>query len=57
MDKDVGVYKLIYCNTHTQKNTNQLQKKNEIVTFAATWMMNLEIMILSEISQRKANTI
>ena len=30
-------------------------KKNEIMPFAATWM-DLEIIILSEISQRKAHT-
>ena len=30
-------------------------KKNEIMPFAATWM-DLEILILSEISQRKAHT-
>ena len=31
-------------------------KKNEIMTFVATWM-DLEIVILSEISQRQTNTI
>jgi len=29
-------------------------KNNEIIPFAATWM-NLEMIILSEISQRKTN--
>ena len=30
-------------------------KKNEIMTFAGTWM-DLEIIILNEVSQRKINT-
>ena len=34
----------------------QWQKKNETLPFAATWM-DLENIILSEISQRKTNTI
>ena len=31
-------------------------KKNEIMPFAATWMQ-LELIILSEVSQKKTNTI
>ena len=46
MDKDV-IYLSVYVYT---------MKKNEILPFAATWT-DLEIIILSDISQRKTNTI
>ena len=38
--------------THTHNGI----KENEILPFAASWM-NLENIILSEVSQRKTNTI
>jgi len=39
----------------TQWNITQPLKKNEILAFATTWM-DLESIMLSEISQRKTNT-
>ena len=42
-------------HTHTMEYSSAM-KKNEKMPFAATWM-NLEIIILSEVSQTKINTI
>ena len=48
-------------HTHTHTHTHRVEyysarKKNEIMPFAATWM-DPEIIILSEVSQTKTNTI
>ena len=48
-----------YTHTHTHTHTQEYYstiKKDEIIPFAAKWM-NLEIIILSEISQIKTNII
>ena len=41
---------------HVTNKTTDVFKKNEVLPLAATWM-DLEIIILSDISQRKTNTI
>ena len=48
MDKEVVVH-----NIYTMEYYSAI-KKNEIMSFAATWM-DLEIIILSEVSQRQAS--
>ena len=56
----VYIHTYIHAHTHTQTHTMEYYsviKKNETMPSAATWM-DLEIIILSEISQkRKSNTI
>ena len=46
-----GIYIYIYIHTHTMEYYAVI-KKNEIMPSAATWM-DLEIIILSEVSQEE----
>ena len=63
MDKDVVymcvyiyIYIYIYIHTHTQTYGIVLShKKNEIMSFVATWV-DLEIITLSKVRKRKMNT-
>ena len=52
MDKDD--VRRIYIYIHTYNGVSVSHKKNEIMTIAATWM-DLEIIMLREVSQRKTN--
>ena len=61
MDKEDVMYVHTHTHTHTHTHIHTLEyytarKKDEILPFATTWM-DLEGIILSEISQRKTNTI
>ena len=44
------------CGTYIQWNTSQALKKTKIMSFPAIWM-ELETLILSEVSQKKTGTI
>ena len=52
MDKEKVLYTHTHTHTHTQQNNYLAIEKNEIMSFAATWM-DLEIIILSEVSQKE----
>ena len=59
--KETQIKTTVHTHTHTHTHTYTLEyysaiKKNEIMSFAAMWM-DLVIIILSEVSQRKTNMI
>ena len=57
MDKEdmAYIYIYVYTHTHTMEYYSAI-KKNKILPFAIMWM-DLESIMLSEISQRKTNTL
>ena len=50
------MYMCVYIYIDTHNEILLFHKKNEILSFAATWI-DLENIILSEVTQRKTNTI
>ena len=56
MSVDRGVDKEAEAVVHRYDGILLSHEKNEITPFAATWM-DLDIIILSEVRQRKTNTI
>ena len=57
VDKEDAIHIHTYIHTHTHTGILLSQKKkNEILPFAMKWM-ELEGIMLSEISQRKRNTV
>ena len=59
--KEDMVYMCVCVCIHTHTHTHTMEyysaiKKNEVLPFATTWM-DLEVIMLSEISQIKTNTV
>ena len=55
LSTDEWIKKMLHTHTHTHTGI-LVNKKNEIMSFAATWI-DPEVIILSEVSQIKTNMI